>query len=97
MRAWQDLITAALVVASFCYATWSLMPARWRRILTGAMLQWPLPAWARLRLSKATAGGACQCDGCDQGSPAPPAEKKIIFMQRRPRSGFAPKRTNRGV
>jgi len=37
-----------------------------------------------LRLSQATVGGACQCDGCDQSSAAPVAEKKIIFMQRRP-------------
>ena len=84
MLGWQDVFSTVLVAASFAYAAWSLMPALWRRKLAGAMLQWPLPAWARGRLSRVTAGGACQCDGCDQSSTSPAAEKKIIFMQRRP-------------
>jgi hypothetical protein len=84
MLGWQNVITAALVAASFCYAAGSLMPARWRRNLADALLHWPIPLWMRLRLSQATGSSACQCDGCDQSSAAPVAEKKIIFMQRRP-------------
>ena len=69
----QSLIVAALVLGSFAYASWTLMPAALRRRLAGALLAWPaLRGQAWLQRAARPAGG-CGCDGCDSAPLKGPA------------------------
>ena len=73
----QELIVAAIVIASTAYAVWSLMPAAWR----GALLR-------RFGRTPAPSGGCGGCGGCGSASPttAPAAGPKssVITVHRRP-------------
>lgn len=78
----QGLVVALVVAASFGYAAWTLMPARWRQALAQRLLRWPaLGRWGVLRQA-AAAGGGCGCSGCDAAAPAP-GPKTIQVVRRR--------------
>jgi len=65
----QMLVVTLIVVLSFAYASWALMPAAWRRRLAVRALG--LPGLRRnMTLQRAARGAnSCGCDGCD-GVPA---------------------------
>ncbi|MEK8048346.1 hypothetical protein [Ideonella margarita] len=65
----QALLTAAIVLACACYATWALMPVSWRRRVANRALSVPQLAGMGWLQRAARRGGACGCDGCD-GPPA---------------------------
>ena len=69
----QELIVAAIVIASAGYAAWSLMPAGWRNAL-------------RRRLGKAPAptSGCGGCGGCGSDATAAKPASAVITLHRRP-------------
>jgi hypothetical protein len=83
----QSLIVALLVLGSFAYASWTLMPAALRRRLAGALLGWPgLRGQAWLQRAARPAGG-CGCDGCDSAPLKASADgaQPIRIVRRLPR------------
>jgi len=70
----QELIVAAIVIASAAYAVWSLMPAAWRKSLLHRVGRTPAPT-----------SGCGGCSGCGSDVPrsAAPASK-VITVHRRP-------------
>jgi len=81
----QTLVVALIVVVSFGYAGWTLMPAALRRPLATRLLTWPglrQRAWL-LRAAKPASG--CGCDGCDAGAPAPGQPQRIMIVRRKAR------------
>jgi hypothetical protein len=84
----QWLIVGLVVVASFVYAGWTLMPAALRRRLATRLLTWPGLAGRAWLLRAARPANGCGCDGCDAGMPAPGAEPKaqrIMIVRRKTR------------
>ena len=74
----QLLIVWAIVATCGIYATWSLMPAAWRRALARRLLRWPgLGRWRAVQ--RAAGGGSAGCSGCGDCGEAP------IQVLRRPR------------
>jgi hypothetical protein len=73
----QELIVAAIVIASAVYAVWSLMPAAWRKALLRRVGRTPAPA--------GDSGGCGGCGGCGSDLPrsAAPASA-VITVHRRP-------------
>jgi len=82
----QTLIVALIVVLSFAYAAWSLMPVAWRRPLAARALRWPALKGNATLQRAARDANACGCDGCD-GPPATPAgqAQAIKIVRRAPR------------
>jgi hypothetical protein len=84
----QWLIVGLVVLGSFVYAGWTLMPAALRRRLATRLLVWPglgHRAWL-LRAAKPAQG--CGCDGCDAGRPTPgaaPKAQRIMIVRRKTR------------
>ncbi len=73
----QDLIVAAIVIASAVYAVWSLMPAAWR----DALLR-------RLGRTAAPAGGCGGCGGCGSDVPRSAVRGSVVItVHRRPPPG----------
>jgi hypothetical protein len=70
----QELIVAAIVIASTGYAAWSLMPAAWRTALLRRVGRTPAPV-----------SGCGGCGGCGSDVPrsAAPASA-VITVHRRP-------------
>ncbi|MBQ0959080.1 hypothetical protein KAK06_08915 [Ideonella sp. 4Y11] len=74
----QSLIVAAIVIVCVLYASWSLMPAGWRRALAQRLRHWPgLGRWRAVQ--RAAGGGGAGCGGCGDCGEAP------IQIVRRPR------------
>jgi hypothetical protein len=70
----QWTITVLVVVASACYAGWTLLPASLRRVLATAALRLPLPGALAVRLrGQTTDASGCACSGCDRN---PLADKR---------------------
>lgn len=87
----QSVLVLILVVISFIYAVWALMPQAGRRILAQGLLRWPLPrAFARFFHQAARAQSGCNCSGCDRApsnakmtdkhSPATPASAQPLVF-----------------
>jgi hypothetical protein len=76
----QNLIVAGVVLASFAYATWALMPNAWRLALR-RRLGAPLPV---------DAGGCGSCGGC-AGAPRSTGKGStaVITLHRRPAAACA--------
>ena len=66
----QSLAVAAIVTAAAAYATWALMPARWRGAIA-RRLGWRAPA--------AGCGG---CDSCAADAPPAAARESVITVHR---------------
>jgi hypothetical protein len=85
----QILIVAVVVLLSFVYAVWKLLPAAARKWIARALLARRIPAFAADILRPyASASGGCGCDGCDQSGKAAPAAsgiQPITFYPRRQR------------
>jgi hypothetical protein len=83
----QDLIVGLLVVGSFVYALWRLMPQALRRKLATGLLRWPLPQALRNHLQKAALNsGTCACSACEAPAPkAAPSAQVMVFHPRKPR------------
>jgi hypothetical protein len=70
----QSFLVLVLVVCSFVYAAWTLMPQAARRGLAQGLLRWPLPlSFASYLQQAARAPAGCNCSGCDR---APANAKK---------------------
>ena len=93
----QSVLVLILVVCSFIYAAWALLPQAGRRILAQGLLRWPLPrAFARFLQQAARAQAGCNCSGCDRApanvkmtdkqSPATPASAQPLVFHPRKRS-----------
>lgn len=76
----QTLIVALIVLASFAYAAWVLMPSAWRRRLAQRLVAWPGLQGNASLLRAARSQTGCACDGCD--APAAGAAKLIRIVRR---------------
>lgn len=66
----QNAIVTLIVLCSFAYAAWALMPSKTRRGLAELLMRLPLPGFVASRLQwAARRSNACGCDGCDQAVP----------------------------
>jgi hypothetical protein len=85
----QILIVAVVVLLSFVYAVWKLLPAAARKWIARALLARPIPAFAANVLRPYAAdAGACGCDGCDRSGKAAPvasSPQPLVFHPRRQR------------
>lgn len=83
----QSLIVALIVAGCAVYATWTLMPATWRRGIALASSKLPLPtATAAFMRRHSVVASGCGCDGCDVASKAkqsPSGPVTITFHPRR--------------
>ena len=81
----QNLIVVLIVLASFAYAAWALMPAAWRRRLAVRLLAVPGLRQSTVLLRAARPANACGCDGCDSPPVQTTAAKPIKIVRRAPR------------
>ena len=83
----QAVIVAVIVVACAGYAVWTLMPAAGQRVMAGALLRLPMPAWLTAPLRRAEVKAAAGCGGCGSCSAGPSGKKAaaqpITFHPRR--------------
>lgn len=89
----QSLTVALLVVLSFAYAAWTLMPQALRAGLARGRLRLPIPGWVRQRVVAASSVSVgCGCDGCHKApasvakaaSPTKPVQAQpLVFHPRK--------------
>ena len=69
MMSFQTSVVTVLVVASFAYAIWTLMPPGLRLSVARRLLRLPFPGFMQRRLAAAAdQGGGCGCAGCDKAT-----------------------------
>jgi len=69
----QALVVALIVIACAGYAVWALLPAAGQRVMAGALLRLPMPAWLVAPLRRAETQASAGCGGCGScGSAASP-------------------------